>query len=58
MDKCWWYGSSERQSRHNLFVKCRAWATQYKELWRSVGKACEWKHPGAPTVICSSKTNG
>ena len=49
-DKCWWCGSGERQWRHRLFVKCRAWAAQIKELWRSIGKACEWKHPRAPTV--------
>ena len=21
-----------------------------KELWENVGKACEWKHPRAPTI--------
>ena len=23
---------------------------QIKELWKSIGKACEWKHPRAPTA--------
>ena len=32
------------------FVKCRAWATQIRELWRSVGGACEWKRPRAPSI--------
>ena len=35
---------------HHLFVRFRARATQIKELWRSVGKVCEWKHPRAPSV--------
>ena len=48
--QCWWCGSGERKSRHHLPVRCRAWSTQVKELWRSVGKACEWKHPRAPAV--------
>ena len=39
-DMCWWCNSGERQSRHHLFVKCRAWEVQIRELWRSVGKAC------------------
>ena len=30
-----------------LFAKCRAWI---KELRRSVGGACEWKHPRAPAL--------
>ena len=51
-DKCWWCSSGKRQSRHHLFVNCWgwAWAFQIKELWRSVGKACEWKQPRATTV--------
>lgn len=39
--ECWWCGSGERQPCH-LFVRCRAWATQIKEFWRRIGKACEW----------------
>lgn len=31
-------------------AKCRAWAVQIKELWRSVGTTYKWKHPRAPTV--------
>ena len=26
------------------------WAPQIRVLWKSVGKACEWKHPRAPTT--------
>ena len=37
----WWCGSSGKQSRHSLFVNCRAWHPQIKELWKSVGKACK-----------------
>ena len=36
--------------RHHLFVRCRVWATQIKELWRSTGKACERKYMRVPTV--------
>lgn len=25
-DKCWWCEGGERQSRHYLFARCRAWA--------------------------------
>ena len=49
-DKCWWRNSGEQQSRHHHFVKCRAWEAQITELWKGVGKSCEWKHPQAPTV--------
>ena len=31
------------------FSSCRAWDTQIKELWKSVGRAYEWKRPRAPT---------
>ena len=37
-DKCWRCNSGERQSRHHLFIKCRAWQAQINELWKSVGK--------------------
>lgn len=33
-DMCWWRNSGERQPRHHLFVKCRAWEVQIRELWR------------------------
>ena len=46
----WWCGSGEQQPRHHFFVNCRAWAIQIKGLRRSLGKACEWKHPRAPFV--------
>ena len=49
-DKYWWCGGGERQSRQYPLAKCQAWQAQIKELWRSIGKACEWKHPRAPTV--------
>ena len=35
---------------HAITSLCRAWAMQIRKLWRSVGKACEWKHPRAPAV--------
>ena len=48
--ECCWCGCVERQSRHHLFAKCRAWAIQIREPWRSIAKACERKHPRAPSI--------
>src|SRR5258708_39682996 len=45
-NQCWWCHSGERQSSYRLFFKCRRWAPERRE----VGKACEWKHPRAPSV--------
>ena len=55
-DKCWWCNSGERQSRHRLFVKCRAREAQIKESWRRVGKACEWNTPERQLSSYSSRT--
>lgn len=49
-DKCWWCHSGKRQSRHHLFFRCRRWASEGRKMWREVGKACEWKHPRAPSA--------
>lgn len=32
------------QTRHHFFVRCEAWAPQPRKLWKSIGKACRWKH--------------
>ena len=44
-DEYWWCNCGRRQSRHHLFMECRAWAPQIRELWRRVGKDCGWEHP-------------
>ena len=41
--------SGEPQSRHHLFIRCRAWATQAKKMWKEIGKACERKHSHTPS---------
>ena len=38
------------QSQYHLFVRCEAQTRQIKVLYKSVGKACGWKHPRAPAV--------
>ena len=48
-NRCWWCNSAERQPHHHLF-RCQAWRAQRDKTWRSVGKACRWKHPRAPSV--------
>ena len=50
MDECWWCNCGRRQSRHHLFMECRAWLPQIRELWRRVGKDCGWEHPRAPAL--------
>ena len=45
-----WCGSGKRESRHHLFIECRAWAPQIQRLWKQVGKDCRWEHPRAPAV--------
>ena len=57
-DGCWLCNSGERQSRHCLFVKCWAWEAQIKELWRRVGKACEWNTRERQLSGYSSRTKG
>ena len=48
-ERCW-CSSRRRQSRHHLFVWCRAWAPRIKRLWKRAGKDCGWKHPRASVV--------
>ena len=49
-DGCWWCNSGARQSRHHLFIECRAWAPQTRTLWRRIGEDCHWEHPRAPAL--------
>jgi ribonuclease HI len=44
-DQCWWCDSGERQTRHHLFTKCRAFMPQIRQLWKEVGSTLGWKHP-------------
>ena len=43
---CQW----EILSRYRLSFRQMAWALQSKAILESVGKACRWKHPRAPSV--------
>ena len=45
-DECWWYNCGKWQPRHHLFVECRAWSPQIRELWQGVGKDCGWSTLG------------
>ena len=47
-DTCFWCGSGERQTRYHLFVKCRRWIPEIKELWQRV--RAETGEGGAPSV--------
>ena len=49
-DRCWEYGSGERQTRHHLFIRCRRWAPEIRRLWQRVEIDCEWPGPRAPRV--------
>ena len=40
----------EGQTRHHLFARRKTWLPQSRAMWKSVGKACRWKHPPAPPV--------
>ena len=31
-DKCWWRGGGKQQTRHHLFMECRAWLPQIRKL--------------------------
>ena len=33
-----------------MFVECRAWASQIRELCKKIGKGCGWEHPRAPAL--------
>ena len=48
--ECQWCDSGRRESRHHLFVECKAWTPQIHKLWKWVGKGCGWKHPKVPAV--------
>ena len=50
LDRCWWCSSGARQSRHYLFIKCRAWALQIRMLWRGIGEDRHWERPRAPAL--------
>ena len=47
-DSCFWCGSKERQTRHHLFVKCRRWGPEIKELWQRV--RADTGEGGAPSI--------
>ena len=49
-DKCGWCGGRKRQTRHHLFVECRAWLPYTRKMWKSIGKAHGWKHPKSPSI--------
>lgn len=49
-NECRWCGSRARESRHHLFVECKAWYLQQQRLWRRIGKDCGWQHPKALAV--------
>ena len=48
--ECQWCRCGRRESRHHIFVECRAWAPQIRRLWQRVAKNCKWRHPRAPAV--------
>ena len=39
-NRCWWCGSGERQTRHHLFIRCRRWAPEIRQLWQDVERDC------------------
>ena len=47
-ETCFWCGSEARQTRYHLFVKCRRWRPEIKELWQKV--RAETGEGGAPSV--------
>ena len=47
-ETCFWCGSGERQTRYHLFVKCRRWMPEIKELWQKVRTDTGWG--GAPSI--------
>ena len=48
--QCWWCASGEPQSRHHLFIRCAAWRSQSRRLWKDVGEVCRRERPRAPSV--------
>ena len=47
-DTCFWCGSGERQTRHHLFIRCKRWMPEIRELWQKV--RAETGEGGAPSV--------
>ena len=47
-EACFWCGSGERQTRYHLFVKCRRWTPEIKELWQRIKVNTGWG--GAPSI--------
>ena len=47
-EACFWCGSGERQTRYHLFVKCKRWTPEIKELWQKVRVNTGWG--GAPSI--------
>ena len=48
--ECQWCRCGKRESRHHIFVECRAWVPQIQRLWKRVANDCKWRHPRAPAV--------
>ena len=47
-DTCWFCGTSEKQTRFHLFVKCRRWEPEIRRLWQRVRLDSGWG--GAPSI--------
>ena len=54
-DKCWWCNSGERQSRHHLFIKCRAWKPRLRSCGRASGRHASGSTRGRQPPDCSSE---
>ena len=46
----WWFNGGERQSRHHLFVRCRAWAPPAERMWEKIDKEIPAGHFGQVAV--------
>ena len=47
-DRCFWCGSGAVQTRHHLFIVCRRWGPEIRELWQKVRLETGWG--GAPSI--------
>ena len=47
-DRCFWCGSEAVQTRHHLFMVCRRWRPEIKELWQRVRMETGWG--GSPSI--------
>ena len=47
-DRCFWCGSGAVQTRHHLFIVCRRWGPEIRELWQKVRMETGWG--GAPSI--------